>query len=60
MIINRDYTRTEGDDFALNVVSRLGERNEVVPVYQKVVPVYQKNEERELVLVGWKVVMRYE
>ena len=33
MFINRDYRRTEEDDFKLNVLSRMGLDSEAVPVY---------------------------
>ncbi len=49
MVILRDFTRTEHDDFVLNVAHHLTEHNEAMPVY---------DEEGDL--VGWKIQQRYE
>ena len=46
MFIQRDWERTEEDDFALNV--RLGKLEEAVPVYH------------EGKVVGWKIQQQYE
>lgn len=35
MIIQRNYSRTEEDDFKLNVQSRLSEYDEAMPVYDR-------------------------
>lgn len=34
MFINRDYRRTEEDDFKINVLSRMGLDSEAIPAYQ--------------------------
>lgn len=48
MFIQRDYTRTEHDDFVLNVEPKLRDGKEVVPVYAG-------GE-----LVGWRIQWMYE
>ena len=48
MFINRDYTRTEHDDYVLHVEDKLNELNESVEVYI------------EDMLVGWVIQLRYE
>lgn len=48
MIINRDWTRTEHDDFLLNVEPRMTETTETVPVYN------------DGQVVGWKMQGHYE
>jgi len=47
-IINRDYNRTEHDDFVLNVQPLLTDTTETVPVYH------------DGAVVGWKIQFRYE
>jgi hypothetical protein len=54
MFIQRDYNRTEHDDFLLNVSSRLNEFTEAVPQY------VTATEGEELIVVGWKIQRRYE
>ena len=49
MFIQRDYKRTENDDFQLNVQHHLNERNEAVP---------QLLDSGDV--VGWKIQSRYE
>ena len=49
MLILRDFSRTEHDDFVLNVAHHLNEHTEAVPVYDK----YGE-------LVGWRIQQRYE
>ncbi len=49
MFINRDWTRTEKDDWKLNVQPRLGETSESVAVY-----------DNEGNVVGWKIQGRFE
>lgn len=48
MFINRDYNRTEHDDFVLNIQSRLTNENEAYPIYS--------NGQ----LIGWKIQSRFE
>lgn len=46
--INRDWTKTEHDDWLLNVQPLLTENTESVPIYH------------DSQLVGWKIQMRFE
>lgn len=48
MFINRDYRRTENDDWILNIQPRLTEFNEAIPVHH------------QGKLIGWKIQTRYE
>lgn len=48
MFINRDWNRTEHDDFELNIKTRMSENSEAVPMY-----VGDK-------IVGWTIRTRYE
>lgn len=48
MFLQRDYTRTENDDFILNVAPNLRNNKEAVPQYF------------DNVLVGWKIQYKYE
>lgn len=48
MFINRNYNRTEHDDFELNFAPRLGNTQEAVPMFFE-----QK-------IVGWKLQLKYE
>lgn len=47
MFVNRTWTRTEGDDFKLNVEPRLDALTEALPVVV------------EGVLLGWRIQGRY-
>lgn len=49
MFINRNYSRTEEDDFKLNVEDQLRDTKEAVPIY---------NNEGDL--VGWRVQWKYD
>jgi hypothetical protein len=46
--INRDWNRTENDDFCLNVQSSLTSNSEAIPLYYN-------NE-----IIGWKIQLKYE
>lgn len=48
MFINRDYSRTEHDDWALNVCPKLHSCNESIEVYI------------DSVVVGWKIQWKFE
>jgi N-methylhydantoinase B/oxoprolinase/acetone carboxylase alpha subunit len=48
MFVNRDYSRTERDDFLLNVQPHLTDTTETVPVY------------KDGKIVGWDIKGRYE
>ena len=51
MFINRDWNRTEHDDFQLNVLPRLGETTEALPIYHDI--------NGNNTLVGWKIIVRF-
>lgn len=53
-IILRDYSRTESDDFKLNIEPRLNPYNEALPLE---VPDYEETD--RLVLVGWRLQAKY-
>ena len=55
MFIQRDYNRTENDDFKLNVEKYLRpeDRKEAMPIYNP------ENKEK-LEIVGWKIQNQYE
>jgi hypothetical protein len=53
MIINRDFNRTEHDDLILNVVPKLDAGNEAIPLWGE-------NKENKMIVVGWKIVNRFE
>ena len=55
MFIQRNYNRTEHDDFVLNVQNHLRDDKEVVPIYDRL----QKDED-SLVLLGWLIQRKYE
>ncbi len=48
MFVNRDFNRTEHDDWVLNIKPKLSEFSEAVPI------------QHEGKLIGWKVQTRYE
>ena len=48
MYINRDWSRSEHDDYTLNIQSRLSENNESVSVYY------------DDLIVGWKIQPKFE
>ncbi len=45
MFIQRDYSRTEHDDFVINVEKHCGDNKEAVPVYHP----------EEGYVMGWKI-----
>ena len=49
MFVNRDWSRTEHDDYVLNIEPRLCETNESVEVYTD-----------DGKVIGWKIQTRYE
>ena len=49
MFINRDWSRTEQDDYVLNIESKLNSTNEAVPQYSE-----------DGTLMGWKIQTRFE
>lgn len=51
MFINRNYSRTESDDFKLNVADKIKENG------LEAVPVHNPGDGQ---LVGWKIQSRYE
>ena len=54
MFIQRDFTRTEHDDFVLHVERELrDEKKEAVPIYNP-----EKPDEQEI--LGWKIQNKYE
>jgi hypothetical protein len=59
MFIKRDYTRTEEDDFKLNVLPRLDSCTEVVEVYGALHPAQFSASIPDPIL-GWTLKPRYE
>lgn len=57
MFIQRDFKRTEDDDFTLNVQPNLHEGNEAVPQWKLPPGCYIAGREE---VVGWKIQPRYE
>ena len=57
MFIQRDFKRTEEDDFKINVQPKLHEGNEAVPQWALPHGCYIAGREE---LVGWKIQQRYE
>jgi hypothetical protein len=55
MFINRDWTRTEEDDFKLNVLPRLNASTEAVPQYTRD---YEHHE--PWLIIGWNLQPRGE
>lgn len=56
--INRDYTRTEEDDFKLNVQPQLREHKEAVPQHVRLSDADGIDD--DLTLVGWTIQPQYE
>lgn len=58
MFVNRDWKRTEGDDFALNVQPLLRDGKEAIPQYADQPKIGSST--LPPVVVGWKIVNQYE
>ena len=53
MFLKRDYTKSEQDDFSLNVQPLLDNTNEAIPVYSPLV--FTKYDK----IIGWEIQQRY-
>jgi hypothetical protein len=53
MYINRNWKRSESDDFKLNVQDHIKENTEAVPVYAT-------DDNGDHYLCGWRIQLRYE
>lgn len=49
MFVNRDYNRTEHDDFQLNIAGKLDRTTEAVPIYMP----------QGTCIVGWNIQQRF-